>query len=141
MNSVKKGFGAFVLFMKVFPRTLAMLFMIVMLVLFAAVMAHAASNVKLAWDPNSENDLAGYKLHYGLASGSYSTTINVGNVTVYTVENLPDGTYFFAVTAYDTSSNESGYSNEVSDLLDTVPPADVQNLIIQAIINVSSAEP
>lgn len=74
-----------------------------------------AANFVLAWDPNTEPDLAGYKLHYGTTSGVYSTTINVGNVTQFEVTGLQDGiTYYFAVTAYDFEGYESGYSNEVS---------------------------
>lgn len=73
--------------------------------------------IKLAWDPNIETDLAGYKIYYGVASRTYTTVINVGNVTTYSVHGLDQGvTYFFAATAYDTSNNESGYSNEVSGL-------------------------
>ena len=69
----------------------------------------------LAWDANTEPDLSGYKLYYGTASGTYGTPINVGNVTTYTVTGLTDGqTYYFAVTAYDSVGNESGYSNEVA---------------------------
>jgi len=38
----------------------------------------------------------------------------VGDVTTYTVTSLSGGTrYYFRVTAYDTSSNESSFSNEV----------------------------
>lgn len=76
----------------------------------------------LAWDPNSEPDLAGYKLYYGTSSGSYQQSINVGNLTQYSLSNLQDGvTYYFAVTAYDTEGNESGYSNEVS-ARENLPP-------------------
>jgi hypothetical protein len=65
-------------------------------------------------------NLAGYKLYYGTASGSYSQVLNVGNVTVDTVTNLTDGlTYYFAATAYDASGVESVLSAEVSK---TVPP-------------------
>jgi len=68
----------------------------------------------LEWDPNSEPDLAGYKLHYGMASGSYVTTVDVGNQTTYTLTDLDVGeTYYIAATAYNTSGLESGYSNEV----------------------------
>ncbi len=64
------------------------------------------------------NDLAGYKVYYGNSSGTYSQNISVGNVTTYIVNNLSEGlTYYFAVTAYDTSGNESGYSNEVSKII------------------------
>ena len=59
-------------------------------------------------------DLAGYKVYYGTLSSYYNVIIDVGNVTTYKVENLSSGTCYFAVTAYDTSWNESNYSNEVS---------------------------
>ena len=63
-----------------------------------------AAQVTLAWDPNTEPDLAGYKLYYGTASGDYAEVIDVGNTTMYTVTNLTAGdTYYFAVTAHDAS--------------------------------------
>ena len=74
-----------------------------------------AAQIRLAWDPNTESDLAGYKVYYGTGSRIYGSPINVGNVTTYTLTNLTLGqTYFIAVTAYNASNNESGYSNEVS---------------------------
>ena len=52
----------------------------------------------LSWDPPSINadgttltDLAGYKIYYGTSSGNYSQSIDVGNVTTYSVNNLTDG--------------------------------------------------
>src|SRR6266571_4108691 len=72
-----------------------------------------ASDVRLAWDANSETTLSGYKLYYGTASRNYATVINVANRTTYTVTALGPGTYYFAVTAYDTLGNESAFSNEV----------------------------
>jgi len=80
-----------------------------------------AAQVTLAWDPNTESNLAGYRLHYGTASGSYTVHLDVHNVTSYTVTGLTEGqTYYFAATAYDDRGNESGYSNQVSH---TVPAA------------------
>src|SRR3990170_1502633 len=93
-----------------------------------------AGTATLSWDPPTTNvdgspltGLSGYKVYYGTASGNYTQTINVGNVTTYIAANLTDGlTYYFAVTAYDTLSNESAYSNEVSKFIqaevDTTPP-------------------
>ena len=74
----------------------------------------------LDWDAPTTNadgtaltDLVGYKIHYGMASGVYDHSIDVGNVTTYTLTGLTKGQiYYAAATAYDTSANESGYSNE-----------------------------
>ena len=46
----------------------------------------SGSAVVLTWDANPESDLAGYKIHYGNFTGySYNTTIDLGNVTTYTL--------------------------------------------------------
>ncbi len=72
-----------------------------------------SAQVTLAWNPNNESDLAGYKLYYGNSSRNYDTNIDVGYQTSYTISGLVDGNaYYFAATAYDFSGNESGYSAE-----------------------------
>ena len=72
-----------------------------------------AASVTLAWDPNNEPDLAGYRLYYGKASGTYKSVIDVGNQTTYTISGLEDGkTYYFAVTAYD-EFGKSDFSSEL----------------------------
>ncbi len=88
-----------------------------------------AAQIKLAWDPNTEPYLAGYKIYWGNGSKSYGSPIDVGNVTQYTLTGLTAGnTYFIAVTAYGLSNNESGSSNEVSGVAKdpspnkTIPP-------------------
>lgn len=82
-------------------------------------------------DGTSLNDLAGYKIYYGISSGNYGLPIDkpLGSdglsclvftnpdrtECTYTVTGLNSGTkYWFAVTAYDTSGKESDYSNEDS---------------------------
>lgn len=93
-----------------------------------------SAQVTLSWNPNSESDLAGYKVYYGNPSRSYSTTIDVGNVTSYIVTGLIEGdTYFFAATAYDFSGNESGYSNEVSYTVPDIAPAPPTGLILSGV--------
>jgi hypothetical protein len=83
--------------------------------------AHGAS-VTLAWDPNPESYVAGYKVYYGTASGSYSLTVDVGSWTSLTISGLEAGkTYYFAATAYDTAGDESGMSSELR--YDTPSPA------------------
>ena len=78
-----------------------------------------AGQVTLAWDPNTESDLAGYRVHYGTASGSYTVTVEVDKSTpTCTILNLSAGqTYYFAATAYTASGSSSGYSNEVSQAI------------------------
>ena len=73
--------------------------------------------VSLAWDANTEPDLAGYKIHYGTSSGRYTlgTTNVVGRVNTGSIPNLQaNTTYYFVVTAYDLAGNESQPSNEVA---------------------------
>jgi len=78
--------------------------------------ATQAAQVKLAWDTNTDEDLAGYKVYYGTASRQYEWSIDVGNVTTYTITNLSDGVkYYFAATAYNSSNVESAYSGEASN--------------------------
>lgn len=88
-----------------------------------------AQQVTLTWDANTESDLVGYKVHYGTNSRAYATTLDVRNVTTFTVAGLNAGqTYYFAATAYSASGSQSGYSNEVSysvpadDTTPSVPP-------------------
>jgi len=78
--------------------------------------------VTLSWDA-SPSTVAGYKIFYDTSSSSPlegsgadegGAPIDVGNVLTYTVHGLPDGSdHYFAVSAYDTSGNESTYSNIV----------------------------
>src|SRR6516164_2304566 len=83
--------------------------------IFAAASSQAAQSVTLAWDPSSGPNLAGYRVHEGTSSGIYTQVLYVGNVTTATISNLTAGvTFYFAVTAYNTSGLESTYSNEVS---------------------------
>jgi len=74
-----------------------------------------ASYLTLSWNLNTERDLAGYQVYYGTASREYVYSIDVGDITAYRLDDLLDSeTYFIAVTAYDTSGNESDFSDEVS---------------------------
>jgi hypothetical protein len=100
-------------------------YIFVLAVLLAFIQVSIAADVKLAWDPNTQPELAGYKLSYGASSGQYGTTVDVGNVTTYTVSGLTSGTYYFAVRAYGSAGQTSAYSNEVSATVspsDTTPP-------------------
>ena len=72
----------------------------------------------LSWTLNSETDLAGYKVYLGTAPGIYSfpgSPIVIGRTDNYAITGLPVGqTYYFAISAFDSSGNESALSSEVS---------------------------
>jgi len=96
-----------------FLLTVAFLFALLFISIFIVPDAHPAQ-VSLAWDPNTEADLAGYKIYYGNYSENYQWTVDVGNQTTCTISNLLSGKkYYIAATAYDSFGNESDYSNEV----------------------------
>ena len=80
----------------------------------SATFAAATAQVTLAWDANVDTSVAGYKLYYGNTSRTYGAPVDVGKATQYTFTGIVEGkTYYFAVTAYDTSRNESAFSTEL----------------------------
>lgn len=91
-------------------------------------------DVEVSWQANTESDLAGYKIYYGLESGNYLYTINVNNVTEYIIKLSCGYIYYFAMTAYDIAENESDFSDEVILNLhceDNIPPAIPQIISIK----------
>lgn len=81
----------------------------------------AAQSVSLAWDANTEPDIAGYRLYYSTTSGQYTTNkmievlgINTTQATVALIRLTSGRTNFFVCTAFNTSGQESDYSNEVA---------------------------
>ena len=77
----------------------------------------------LSWTPPTQNsdgspltDLAGYKIYYGNESGNYHTSIQIDNpgIAIYVVEYLTPNTYYFVLTAINSSGVESNFSNEAS---------------------------
>lgn len=75
--------------------------------------------VTLEWDANTD-DTVQYTVYYGNASRVY-TSFEVTTLTTHAID-LSDGNWYFAVTATDEAGNESGYSNEATTNIDTVPP-------------------
>lgn len=96
---------------------------------FACAQTSQLHSVTLAWDPNPEPDIASYVIYFGTGSRTYSYATNVGNFSTAAVRGLEAGrTYFFAVTAVNTSGLESDFSIEVTNtipLLVTLPPRNV----------------
>jgi len=95
-----------------------------------------AMDVSFQWDPNSESDLAGYRLYQSNTSGSY--TYGSGNEVAEILAgtetctiDVADRVWYWVLTAYDTNGNESGPSNEVSASVDQTAPAPPTNLQFQ----------
>ena len=75
------------------------------------------------WVPPTQNtngsaltNLAGYYIKYGTSSTSMNSTIKITNVglTSYQISGLAKGTYYFAVSAFNSSGATSSLSNKVT---------------------------
>lgn len=72
----------------------------------------------LTWTPNTEVDLASYKVY---RNGAIIATVLKGTAT-YKDTLLADGVYVYDLTALDKTGNESPHSVNVSVTVDTNPP-------------------
>jgi hypothetical protein len=87
-----------------------------------AIAVNAISNGRatLSWTAPTENtdgstlsNLSGYRIRYGTSANALTNTIVIQNasVTTYVVEDLAPATWYFAVTAVNSTGAESTYSN------------------------------
>jgi hypothetical protein len=80
----------------------------------------AAPSVRVAWDPNPEANIEGYRIYFGQAGSGSTSVLDVGNQTTGTVTGLAYSTsYVFYVTAYNTFGLESDPSESLAY---TTPP-------------------
>lgn len=70
----------------------------------------------VSWVPPTQNtdgsaltNLAGYTIHYGTSASNLTSTVQVPGtaLTSYTVSGLTSGTWYFAVTAYNSAGGQS----------------------------------
>lgn len=85
-----------------------------------------AGIVSVQWNANTEDDLAGYRLYYGIQSrgdAAYTETVEISDsaATSWSLE-LDAGTYYFGLTAFDAAGNESGMSTEVTAVIPAYEP-------------------
>jgi hypothetical protein len=85
-----------------------------------AVTAISNGRATLSWTAPTENtdgstlaNLAGYRIRYGTNASALTQTIVINNasVTTFVVEDLAPATWYFAVTAVNSTGSESAYSN------------------------------
>lgn len=88
-----------------------------------AMVTSAGSNVMLNWAAPTENtdgsaltNLAGYNIYFGTSSTTMTQKITVASVGMlsYVVSNLSHGTWYFAITSYNSAGVESDPSGAVA---------------------------
>jgi len=122
--------------------------LLVLMMFFLCRSVHAY-DVTLAWDSNTEESIAGYRIYQANESrtqvlGSEANSIS-GNILhvlwtdtqQFTLVGVI-GTRYWVATAYNMEGYESGPSNEVSYIVeplppDTTPPGQVQGVLIASI--------
>ena len=103
----------------------------------------SAATVTLEWNPNSEPDLAGYRV-FMRESGQgydYSSPAWEGTEATCIIENLLEtNSYHFVVRAFDTEGYVSENSNEVAyfqgTIPDGLPPGKVQTVTITITVEI-----
>jgi hypothetical protein len=83
----------------------------------SATIGHSAS---LTWTASTSPNIAGYNVYRSATSGGPYTQLNTVLVTPtsYADESVAAGqTYYYVVTAVDTSSNQSVYSNQAQAIV------------------------
>ncbi len=91
---------------------LSFILALVLVSMLFAQQAYATAQATVGWNADT-GQVAGYDVYYGSSSGKYTTTLNAGNTTSATLTNLSAQTYYIAVTAYNSSNTQSGYSPEL----------------------------
>jgi hypothetical protein len=77
----------------------------------------------LSWTAPTRNDdgspladLAGYQVLWGNTPNVYPNSVTIDNpgITIYVIDNLAPGTYYFVTVAFNATGVESGFSNMAS---------------------------
>lgn len=84
--------------------------------------AAATGKVRVSWAANPEADVAGYRVHLGTATRTYTQVLDVGKTTQAELDGLLVGdTYMVNVTAYSNAGLESHFGQEVVFTLEPPP--------------------
>jgi hypothetical protein len=94
--------------------------------------AALADSLSFTWVRSPDPRATGYVMVYGLSSGGYNQSTNVGNVAEATITGLTPGVmYYFAVYAYGENSLQSDFSNEVCWTIIPERPSAPENVRVQ----------
>ena len=76
-------------------------------------------SVDLSWVASSSSNVVGYNVYRaGMSGGPYAAVAPANAVTTYVDGSVQAGqTYYYVVTAVDTSGTESVYSNQVQAVI------------------------
>lgn len=83
---------------------------------FVPIGPHPVYAVMFSWDKvvDTTPQVIGYKVHWGTESGSYTHTLDVGNVCKVIINGFIDGQHYYAaITSYASGGSESDYSTEL----------------------------
>lgn len=99
-------------------HNVAISFLIVLCICILCSTNTFAGSLSISWAPVSDSSVAGYKIKYGTTSGSYTQSLDVGQVTSYILNNLTEGaTYYLVVVAYNSNHVEGVPSAQVSGVV------------------------
>jgi len=83
----------------------------------------SSGGATLSWTPPTQNsdgttltNLAGYRIYYGTNASSLTQTITINSagISSYVVSDLSPATYYFAISAFNSSGTEGARSSTVS---------------------------
>jgi len=76
-------------------------------------------SVDLSWGASSSSNVQGYNVYRaGVSGGPYAAVVSANSGTTFVDGSVQSGlTYYYVVTAVDTSGTESAYSNQVQAVI------------------------
>lgn len=111
---------------KLFGTLLVTVFLATMLAGFAFAQSRTGV-MPFSFTPNTETNLAGYKIYIGLEPGVYGPSVDIGipaivnGTSFFMLDGFEEGVqYYFTATAYDTDGFESDYAPEIFGFAKTV---------------------
>lgn len=114
------------------------LWIVFIVVGFCLFSSYATAASKFSWLPNSETDIAGYKIYYGLTDGGpYPNVVDVGKPGAVDgrihgeVSGLECGpVYYLVCAAYTIQGTESDYSTQIVLTVADITPETPTELIV-----------